>query len=107
MTRYRAIVGFIISGGLLIVPSPYVIDMAITETVPWSVPIIVIPLYAVLSYGAFRMFWPFIVQKPAGIASGTGTQKTRLIRTLRARQSLYFCLQFLVRGSPPATSALY
>jgi hypothetical protein len=63
MTRYRAIVGFIISGGLLIVLSPYLIDMAITKTVPWSVPIIVIPLYAVLSYGAFRRFWPYIVQK--------------------------------------------
>jgi hypothetical protein len=64
MNRARAVFGFISFGGLLIFLSPYVIYEAAVKRLPWSVPIIVIPIYAVLSYGAFKLFWPHIVRKP-------------------------------------------
>jgi hypothetical protein len=56
MNRARAVFGFISFGGLLIFLSPYVIYEAAVKRLPWSVPIIVIPIYAVLSYGAFKLF---------------------------------------------------
>lgn len=68
MNRLHATLRFILSGGLLIFLSPYFIYEAATKQLPWSVPVIVIPLYAVLSYGAFKLFWPRIIGK-------TNTQK--------------------------------
>jgi hypothetical protein len=64
MNRARAVFGFIVFGGLLIFLSPYFIYEAVVKHLPWSVPIIVIPIYAVLSYGAFKLFWPHIIGKP-------------------------------------------
>ena len=64
MNRARAALGFIFCGGLLIFLSPYFIYEAAVKHLPWSIPIIVIPIYAVLSYGAFKVFWPHIIGKP-------------------------------------------
>ena len=55
--------GFIFSGGLLIFLSPYLIHEAAIKNLPWSLPIIAIPIYAGLSYGAFKLFWPHIIGK--------------------------------------------
>jgi hypothetical protein len=63
MSRLQAMFGFIFAGGLLIFLSPYLIHEAAIKHLPWSVPIIVIPIYAVLSYGAFKRFWPRIIGK--------------------------------------------
>jgi hypothetical protein len=63
MSRRRAIFTFITCGGLLILSAPHVIHLAVIKTIPWSVPIIVVPIYAFLSYAAFRVCWPHIVQK--------------------------------------------
>ena len=60
-TRFRALFSFISSGGLLILLAPYLIHEAAIKNLPWSVPIIVIPVYAVLSYGAYKLFWSRIV----------------------------------------------
>jgi hypothetical protein len=68
MNRLRATFGFIFSGGLLIFLSPYLVHQAVIKHLPWSVPTIAIPIYAVLSYGAFKLFWPHIVGK-AGTTS--------------------------------------
>jgi len=70
MSRLRAIFGFVTCGGLLILAAPHLIHLATIKTVPWSVPIIVIPIYAFLSYGAFRVFWPHIVQKRQAPSTG-------------------------------------
>jgi hypothetical protein len=61
MHRLRATLAFVFFGGLLIFNSPYVIREAYNKHLPWSVPLIVIPLYALLSYGAFKRFWPHII----------------------------------------------
>jgi hypothetical protein len=68
MKRVRTIFAFVSGGGLLIFLSPYVIHEAAIKHIPWSVPIIVIPMYAVLSYGGFKLFWPHIIGR-AGTAS--------------------------------------
>jgi drug/metabolite transporter (DMT)-like permease len=70
MNRPRAIFAFVSGGGLLIFLSPYVIHEAAIKQIPWSVAIIVIPMYAVLSYGGFKLFWPHIVGR-----AGTSSQK--------------------------------
>jgi|HubBroStandDraft_6_1064221.scaffolds.fasta_scaffold800203_2 hypothetical protein len=70
MNRPRAVLAFIFAGGLLIFLSPYFIYEAVIKHLPWTVPMIVIPLYAVLSYGAFKTFWPHIIGR-----AGTTTQK--------------------------------
>ena len=61
MNRLRATFGFIFFGGLLIFASPYLVREAALKHLPWSIPIIVIPLYALVSYGAFKRFWPRII----------------------------------------------
>jgi hypothetical protein len=63
MKRLRALLIFIFSGGLLIFASPHFIHEAAVKQLPWSVPIIVIPIYALLSYGAFKVYWPRIIEK--------------------------------------------
>jgi phosphotransferase system glucose/maltose/N-acetylglucosamine-specific IIC component len=70
MNRLRATFGFIFSGGLLIFLSPYLIPEAAIKNLPWSVPMTVIPIYAGLSYGAFKLFWPHTIGK-----AGTTTQE--------------------------------
>jgi len=60
MSRFRAILAFVFSGGLLIFASPYFIYQAAVKRLPWSVPLVVIPLYVLLSYGAFKVYWPRI-----------------------------------------------
>jgi len=70
MNRLSAALAFIFTGGLLIFLSPYLVYEAVIKYLPWAVPIIVIPIYAVLSYGAFKTFWPHIIGK-----SGTTTQE--------------------------------
>jgi len=74
MNRFRALLSFVFSGGLLIFLSPYLIHRAATKHLPWSFPIVVIPIYAVLSYGAFKVFWPHIVRG----AGPTSQQKNDL-----------------------------
>jgi hypothetical protein len=64
-TRFRALFSFISGGGLLILLAPYLIHEAATKHLPWSVPIIVIPISAVLSYGAYKLFWSHIVGRIA------------------------------------------
>jgi hypothetical protein len=64
MNRLRASLAFVFTGGLLIFLSPYFIYEAAMKRLPWIVPVIVIPIYAVLSYGAFKAFWPHIIGKP-------------------------------------------
>lgn len=68
--RLRAIFSFVSGGGLLIFASPYVIHEASKKNIPWSVAIIVIPMYALLSYGGFKLFWPHIIGR-----AGTTFQK--------------------------------
>jgi len=63
MNRLRATLGFIFSGGWLVFLSPYLIHEAVIKHLPWSVPMIAIPIYAVLSCGAFKLFWPHIIGK--------------------------------------------
>jgi hypothetical protein len=74
MSRSRAVFGFISVGGLLVFLSPYLIHEAIVKHFPWSVAIIVIPAYAVLSYGALKLFWPRIIGK-SQTGSGQDPQK--------------------------------
>jgi len=74
MNRARAVFCFISFGGLLIFLSPYVTHEAMVKHLPWSVPIIVIPLYAMLSYSAFKSYWPHIIGKPRR-GSGQDDQK--------------------------------
>jgi hypothetical protein len=57
----RAIIGFFFAGGLLIFNSPYLVYQAATKHLPWFIPMIVIPIYAVLSYGAYTLLWPRII----------------------------------------------
>jgi hypothetical protein len=64
MNRLRASLAFVFTGGLLIFLCPYFIYEAVMKRLPWTVPMIVIPIYAVLSYGAFKAFWPHIIGKP-------------------------------------------
>lgn len=61
MRRAGAIFIFIGSGGLLIFLSPYLTYEAAVKREPWFFPVIVIPIYAFLSYGAFKLYWPRIV----------------------------------------------
>jgi hypothetical protein len=76
MSRPRAIVSFIVSGGLLLIlGAPHLIHLAVIKTIPWSVPIIVIPMYAFLSYAAFRIFWPHIVQRHEEPSTGKDTKR--------------------------------
>jgi drug/metabolite transporter (DMT)-like permease len=70
INRLRAIFSFVSGGGLLIFASPYVIHEAAKKNVPWPVAIIVIPMYALLSYGGFKLFWPHIIGR-----NGTTSQK--------------------------------
>src|SRR5216683_524514 len=70
MNRLRAIFAFVSGGGLLIFLSPYVIHEAAIKHIPWSDAIIVIPVYALLSYGGFKLFWPHIIGR-----AGTTSQK--------------------------------
>jgi hypothetical protein len=70
MNRLRAIFSFVSGGGLLIFASPYVIHEAAKKNIPWSVAIIVIPMYALLSYGGLKLFWPHIIGR-----AGTTAQK--------------------------------
>jgi hypothetical protein len=65
MNRLHAIFAFISGGGLLILLSPYVMHEAAVRHLPWSVAIIVIPMYAVLSYAGFKLFWPRITGRAA------------------------------------------
>jgi hypothetical protein len=67
MNRLRAALAFAFTGGMLIFLSPYLVYKAAIKDLPWAVPMIVIPIYATLSYGAFKTFWPHIIRK-----SGTG-----------------------------------
>jgi len=60
MNRIRATFSFIVSGGLLIFLAPFLIYEAATKRLPWSVAVIAIPFYALLSYGAFKLYWPRI-----------------------------------------------
>jgi hypothetical protein len=57
VNRVRSTLNFISCGGLLIFLSPYLIYEAAIKQVPWTLPIIVIPLYALLSYSAFKVYW--------------------------------------------------
>ena len=59
-TRFRALFFFISSGGSLLLLAPSLIHEAAIKGVPWFIPIIVIPLYAIISYGAYKRFWPGI-----------------------------------------------
>lgn len=70
MNRLRAILSFVYGGGLLIFASPYLIHEAAKKNIPWSVAIIAIPMYALLSYGGFKLFWPHIIGR-----AGTTAQK--------------------------------
>jgi hypothetical protein len=54
MIPIRAILGFVFTGGLLVCLSPFLIHEASVKHLPWSVPMIVIPIYAALSYGAYK-----------------------------------------------------
>jgi len=56
MNRLRASLAFVFTGGLLIFLSPYFIYQPVMKRLPWAVPMIVIPIYAVLSYGAAGSF---------------------------------------------------
>jgi hypothetical protein len=43
--------------------SPCLIHEAVVERLPWTVPTIAITIYDLLSYGAFKRFWPRIIGK--------------------------------------------
>ena len=60
MNRFRAILGFVFGGGLLIFLAPYVVYKTFTDHLPWYLPVIVISMYALLSYSAFKVYWPRI-----------------------------------------------
>jgi len=73
MNRVRALFFFIVSGGLLIFVAPYLIYEAATKRLPWAVTVIAIPIYALLSYGAFKLYWPRIVSRVGKSAYGGST----------------------------------
>ena len=73
MNRIRAMFAFIAGGGLLIFLAPYFIYESATKRLPWAVTVIVIPMYALLSYGAFKLFWPRIVSRAGKSAHGGST----------------------------------
>jgi hypothetical protein len=64
MNRLRAIFALISGGGLLIFLAPYVIHEAVIKHLRWSVAIIAVPMYAVLSYAGFKVFWARIMGRP-------------------------------------------
>jgi hypothetical protein len=49
MNRFRPMLAFVFAGGLLIFASPNFIYQATIKRPPWSGPLIVTPLYALLS----------------------------------------------------------
>jgi hypothetical protein len=53
---------------LLIFLSPYVIHEAVIKHIPWSVAIIAIPMYALLSYGGFKLFLSHIIGRAPTIS---------------------------------------
>ena len=75
MNRARAMFGFIVSGGLLIFLAPYLTYEAATKRLPWAIAVIAIPIYALLSYGAFKLYWPRIVGRAGKSAQMPGEQK--------------------------------
>jgi len=72
-SRIRATFSFVASGGLLILLAPYLIHEAITRNIPWPVTVVAIPIYALLSYGAFKLYWPRIVSRRGKSAHGSTT----------------------------------
>jgi hypothetical protein len=70
MKRVRAMFSFIVGGGLLIFLAPYLIYEAATKRLPWAVSVIAIPIYALLSYGAFKVHWRRIVSREGKSADG-------------------------------------
>jgi len=77
MNRARAMFSFIISGGLLIFLAPYLVYEATTKQLPWSVAVIAIPFYALLSYGAFKLYWQRIFKRAEKSADGSATSDER------------------------------
>jgi hypothetical protein len=73
--RPLPVLAFIFAGGLLIFLSPYPVYEAVIKHLPWTVPMIVIPIYAVLSYGAFKTFWPHIIGRPGTNSQGKDEPK--------------------------------
>jgi hypothetical protein len=73
MNRVRALFAFIVSGGLLTFLAPYLIYEAATKRLPWTVTVIAIPIYALLSYGAFKLYWPRIASLVGKSAYGSST----------------------------------
>lgn len=63
MNRVRSVRNFVYGGGLLIFLSPYLIYEAAVKRLAWWVPIIVIPIYALLSYAAFKLYWRRITRR--------------------------------------------
>jgi hypothetical protein len=47
---------------VIVIPS-YLIHEAVIKHLPWPVPMIVIPIYPMLLYGAFKLLWPRIMGK--------------------------------------------
>jgi hypothetical protein len=82
VSRLRAIFAFIFSGGLIIFASPYFIHQAVVKRVPCFVPLIVIPLYALLSYGAFKVYWPRIKRLLTSIRLRLGSNSSLTYLTL-------------------------
>lgn len=77
MNRIRALFSFIVSGGLLILLAPYLVYEATTKQLPWSVAVIAIPIYALLSYGAFKLYGQRIFRRAGKSADGSRTSDER------------------------------
>lgn len=70
-----AIARFVFGGGLLILLAPYVVYMAATKVLPWSVAIIAVPAYAFLSYGAYQRLRTRLVRRQGAANSPINEEK--------------------------------
>jgi hypothetical protein len=63
MKRSKAIRYLIVTGIMWVGSIPWVIYLAASRQIPWSVPLICTPIYVFLYWGALKAFWPH-VRKP-------------------------------------------
>ena len=58
MTRSIATLSLILGGIMWLGSIPWLIYLAASREIPWSVPAICVPIYAFLLYAAWKTYWP-------------------------------------------------
>jgi hypothetical protein len=60
MNRSRAIRYLVLFGIAWLGSIPWLIYLAASQQVPWWVPVVCAPIYALLFYGVWKTFWPHV-----------------------------------------------